>query len=130
MATDATSAVASVWPMAAITPARVAALISSAAPGSSGATVTTRRYPRGRRPETLEDANIGSEHMPRILSTAPDRGQERPLEVEPGQDAVGGQAGQHGRAGFQLGQRGGHQAGQHGGGAVTAVERHRAPGIA
>ncbi len=41
-AAEVMSAVASVWPTAAVTPARTAALIRPAAPGSSGAIVMTR----------------------------------------------------------------------------------------
>ena len=44
-AAEVMSAVASVWPMAATTPAWSAALMRAVAPGSSGATVMTRNHP-------------------------------------------------------------------------------------
>ena len=44
-AAEVTSAVASVWPTAAMTPASTAALIRAVAPGSSGARVMTRSCP-------------------------------------------------------------------------------------
>ena len=128
-AADATSAVASVCPTATVTPALAAARITPAAPGSSGASVMTRRCPRGRSVQSLEDGHVGSEHVPRVLGAAPGRGQERPLQVQAVDHALIGQAGQQGGAGLELGERRGDQAGQQARAAVRAVKRGGGPSV-
>ena len=67
--------------------------------------------------------------MPRVLGAAPGRGQERPLQVQAGDHALIGQAGQQGGAGFELGERRGDQAGQQARAAVRAVKRSSGPGV-
>ena len=59
-AADATSAVASVCPTATVTPARTAARITPAAPGSSGARVRTRRCPPAAACKRSKTATSGA----------------------------------------------------------------------
>jgi hypothetical protein len=83
----------------------------------------------GCRPESLEGGHVGSEQVPRVLGAASGRGKERPLQMESGQDAAGGQRRQHGGPGFEFGHGRGHQAGHQGGGAVAAVKFRGTPGL-
>ena len=83
----------------------------------------------GRGVQALEDGYVGGDHVPRILSAAPGRGQERAFQVQAVDEAVVDQRGQHGGAGLQFGQRSGDQAGQHAGGALRAVELRGLPGV-
>ena len=83
----------------------------------------------GRGVQALEDGHVGGEHVPRVLGTAPGRGEERAFQVKAGDGAVVGQAGQHDGPGFQFGQRRGDQAGQHARAAAGTVERRGRPGV-
>gem|GEM_PF-6911640 len=60
MAAAVTSAVASVCPTATVTPARAAAVITPVAPGSSGASVSTRRCPRAAARSRSKTATSGA----------------------------------------------------------------------
>ena len=128
-AAEVTSAVASVWPTAAVTPTRAAALIRPARPREFGGDGDDAQMTRGRRAQALEGGHVGGEHVPRILGAAPDRGEKRSLQVNPGDGALVGQGGQHGGPGLEVGERRGDQAGHERGAAVSAVERRRAPGV-
>ena len=103
--------------------------ITSAAPGSSGARVMTRRCPAAAACKRSKTATSGASMCRAVLGAAPGRGQERPLQVQAGHDALGGQAGQQGGPGFKLGQRRGHQAGHDARGAMATVKRRGAPGV-
>jgi hypothetical protein len=60
--------------------------------------------PAGHGEQAIEGGDVGRDHVPRILGAAPGRGEERPLQVEAGDDALAGQAGQHRGPGLQIGQ--------------------------
>ena len=83
----------------------------------------------GRRVQALEGRHVRSEHVPRILGAAPGRGEKGPLQVNPGDDVLADQAGQHSRPGLEVDERRGDQAGHDGGAAVPAVELRGAPGV-
>ena len=98
-------------------------------PGEFGGDGNDAQMTRGGRVQALEGGHVGSEHVPRILGTAPDRREKRPLQVNPGDDALAGQAGQHRGPGLEVGERRGDQAGHDGRAAVPAVELRGAPGV-
>ena len=98
-------------------------------PGEFGGDGNDAQLTRGGRVQALEGGHVGSEHVPRILGTAPDRREKRPLQVNPGDDALAGQAGQHRGPGLEVGERRGDQAGHDGRAAVPAVELRGAPGV-
>ena len=98
-------------------------------PGKFGGDGNDAQLTRGGRMQALEGGHVGSEHVPRILGTAPDRGEKRPLQVNPGDDALAGQAGQHRGPGLEVGERRGDQTGHDGRAAVPAVELRSAPGV-
>ena len=128
-AARASSYVASVWPIAATTPAAVSRRIASSPPGSSGARVTIRRCPRGRSSSRVDVAGSGSVSSAGSCAPACAAASQGPSRWMPASTPVGDQRSELAqRRGSSASTRVGDQAGHDRRGAVGQVGRdHGAP---
>ena len=120
-ASRATSYVASVWPIAATTPAAAMQRTASIPPGSSGARVTIRTAPSPAASRASTDAGSGSAREPGWWAPGAARAEPRTLEVHAGEHAVLHRQGQLAHGAHHRVAGVGDQAGGHRRGAVGQV---------
>ncbi len=121
VAARVSSYVASVWPIAATTPAAESRRTASIPPGSSGARVTMRTAPSPAASSASTAAGSGDDSEPGLVRTGALRAEPRSLEVHAGEQSVADELGELADGGGHPGGGVGDQAGGHRRGAVGEV---------